>query len=67
MKSKSESFAGVLPDEFLGSMPLPLPVSGKKRGLKGHALIVVDSEDSEMYSNFPDSRGNYEKLRSPRK
>ena len=50
-----ERFQGVLSDEALGSMVLPVPVSSKKGNPNPHEIIVIDSDDSDKFSSIPDS------------
>jgi hypothetical protein len=50
-----ERFQGVLSDEALGSMVLPVPVSSKKGNPNPHEIIVIDSDDSDKFRSIPDS------------
>ena len=55
VKTKSEHFTGLLPDDVLGNMPLPEPVSGKKGNLKAYEVISISSDDSDKCDALPDS------------
>ena len=50
-----ERFQGVLLDEALGSMVLPVPVSSKKGNPKPHEIIVIDSDKLDKFSLLSDS------------
>ena len=55
VNSQSEHFAGVLPDDILWKMPIPLPVSGKKGEIKVHEVIDVDAKESDIHINLSET------------
>ena len=50
-----ERFQGLLSDEVMGNMILPIPVSSKKGNPNPQEILVIDSDDSDKFSSLPDS------------
>jgi hypothetical protein len=50
-----ERFQGLLSDEVMGNMILPIPVSSKKGSPNRQEILVIDLDDSDKFSLLPDS------------
>ena len=55
VETESEQFPGLLPDNVLGNMPLPVPVSGKNGNLKPYEVISISSDDLDICHDLPDN------------